>query len=88
MSTHTVLNNENWSDYDNRKQRNGSDQGLFACTESWEVDYLVNKIRNQHPNTAPDHIRSAIAFCCKEVPGPRPRPAFVECVMRRLGLHY
>lgn len=86
MSTYSVLNNENWSDYDDRKKRGGSDARNFACTESWEVDYLVNKIHKQH-RTSKDQIRVAIKACCVEIGSPHPRPAFVECVMRRLGLH-
>lgn len=86
MSTHSVLHEEDWSDYDNRKIRGGSDRNDFACTESWEVDYLVKKIHNQHPDISTDQIRAAIKACCAQLRAPHPRAAFVTCVMKRLGL--
>lgn len=86
MSIHTVLYTEDWSDYDDRKRRGGSDRNNFACTESWEVDYLVRKISNQHPSVPADTIKAAIAACCSQLRAPHPRATFVECVLRRLGL--
>jgi hypothetical protein len=85
MSTKKILDSD-WSHYDDRKKRNGSDHNNFACTEKWEVDYLVEKIREHHPHVPEADIRSAITVCCKEVPAPHLRKAFVTCVMKRLGL--
>lgn len=78
---HRVLN-EDWSQYDNRKKK-WEDRFFFSCEESWEVDYLVNKIKKYKPFTELQ-IRNAIAACCKIVPAPRPRKTFVECVMSKL----
>ncbi len=86
MSAKKILDGD-WSVYDDHKKRGGSDHRDFACTEKWEVDYLVEKIRKQHPEVGTDTIREAIKACCKQIGSPHPRPAFVECVMKRLGLH-
>jgi hypothetical protein len=81
---HRVLG-EDWSDYDDPQKRRGSDAANFSCEEKWEVDYLVNKLKKYYPNKTEQQIRDAIMACCKEVPAPRPRERFVDCVTRRLG---
>lgn len=75
--------NENWSDYDNKKKRY-IDRFFFACEETWEVDYLVSKIRKNYPSKSESAIRAAIASCCREVSAPRPRDKFVRCVMSKI----
>ena len=75
--------NEDWSDYDNKKKK-WEDRFFFSCDESWEVDYLVGKIRKVYPSKTETAIRSAIASCCKEVPAPRLREKFVRCVIGKL----
>lgn len=85
MSLSSVLN-EDWSDYDDRKRRGGSDKQNFACTEAWEVEYLIKKIQKHHPNLTADQIRAAIKACCNQVGAPHPRQTFVACVTKRLGL--
>lgn len=86
MSTHAILN-ENWSDYDDRKKTGGPDRRKFSCTESWERTYLINKIHSLHPDVSKERIEAAINACCNDSNVSRERDAFVECVMRRLGLH-
>lgn len=81
-----LIFNEDWPEYDDRKKRGGSDHRNFACTEPWEVDYLVNKIHKRYPAISTERIRAAIKKCCAEIRAPHPRPAFVECVMKRLEL--
>jgi len=76
--------NEDWSDYDNRKIRDKRDGKDFACRESWEIDYLVNKIRRVYPQYNEAAIRNAIGSCCRMIGAPHPRVKFVECVMTRL----
>ncbi len=76
--------NEDWSDYDNRKIRDSRDARFFACTETWELDYLVNKIRKVYPQYSEYIIRITITTCCRTVGSPHPRWEFVECVIRRL----
>ena len=75
--------NESWSDYDNKKKR-WEDRFFFSCEESWEVDYLVAKIKRIYPAKSESAIRAAIISCCKEVSAPRPRDKFVRCVMSKL----
>ena len=75
--------NDDWSDYDNKKKK-GADRLFFSCEESWEVDYLVAKIRKIYPLKSESAIRAAITSCCKEIPAPRPRDKFVRCVMGKL----
>ncbi|REC49942.1 MULTISPECIES: hypothetical protein [Chryseobacterium] len=84
MSKRTILEDD-WSDYDDRKKKKG-DANFFACTESWEVDYLVRKIRKQHPEISELRIREAISSCCRTIPGNKPRKEFVECVAGKLNI--
>lgn len=74
---------EDWSDYDNKKKKK-EDALFFSCEETWERDYLTRKIRKVYPQYSEAAITVAITACCLEVRAPRPRRAFVECVMRRL----
>jgi len=76
---------EDWSEYDDRKKKK-TDAKDFACTEDWERDYLMDKIRKNHPDLSIEKIKTAIEQCCKSVAPPRPRKEFVECVTKRLGL--
>ena len=74
---------DDWSEYDNKKKK-WEDRFFFSCEESWEVDYLVSKIKKIYPLKTDAAIRAAIASCCKEVPGNKPREKFVNCVMSKL----
>jgi len=80
---HAVLN-EDWSYYDDKKKKLG-DSSDFACTERWEVDYLVDKLKKHFPKKEEAAIRSAIEACCKQVGAPHPREKFVDCVVKRLS---
>ena len=80
---HKILN-EDWSDYDDRKIRDRRDARHFSCTEAWEVNYLVDKIKKAYPLYSDQNIRSAIGTCCAILGAPHPRRPFVECVMKRL----
>jgi hypothetical protein len=74
---------EDWSDYDNRKKK-WEDRFFFSCEESWEVDYLVTKIKKIYPLKTDTAIRAAITSCCKEITGNKPRKEFVYCVITKL----
>jgi hypothetical protein len=84
MSIERLL--ENWNEYDNKKIRDGRDGRFFACSESWEVDYLVKKFKAVYPHLAEAAIRAAISQCCTDLRAPQPRNQFVECVRRRLSV--
>lgn len=83
MSTTKILN-EDWSEYDDRKKRGGSDRNDFACSESWEKDYLIAKIQKHYPHFTREQIKTAIVQCCESTRAPRPRNKFIECVISRL----
>ncbi|ASZ11978.1 hypothetical protein CK934_13915 [Chitinophaga sp. MD30] len=82
IMAHRVLN-EDWSDYDNKKKKK-EDRLFFSCEESWEVDYLVRKLRKYYPGKTEAQITSAIRSCCTVIRAPRPRAQFVACVIERL----
>jgi hypothetical protein len=79
---HLVLS-EDWSEYDNKKKKH-TDAQFFSCDEPWEREYLVRTIRKVYSQYSNDDVETAISACCKAVPAPRPRKAFVECVMFKL----
>jgi hypothetical protein len=76
---------EDWSDYDKKKITGRADSKDFACTEQWEMDFLVSKIRKAYPQYSEQKIKDAIASCCKTLSAPHPRRQFVECVMSKLS---
>ncbi len=82
MATNVL--NQDWSDYDDKKRRGFSDTKDFACTEQWEINYLLSKIKRLYPLYPDQHILTAIATCCQTLKSPHPRKPFVECVMKRL----
>ncbi|MGN6569030.1 MAG: hypothetical protein ACTHJ0_13805 [Flavipsychrobacter sp.] len=79
---HAILN-EPWSEYDDRKIKDGRDRNKFSCTEEWEKEYLINKISRIYPNYSRAQIRTAIEYCCTYTTD-RQREPFVRCVMQRL----
>lgn len=83
MSIERILSD--WSDYDNKKKLR-QDANFFACTEQWEVDYLVGKIISVYPQVSQNKITAAIRTCCIALTAPHPRRKFVQCVIERLGI--
>jgi hypothetical protein len=83
MSIKKILEDD-WSEYDNKKIRGRQDAKDFACTEPWEVEYLLKKIKKHHPELTETAIKLAIEACCRALPAPHPRQPFVECVAKRL----
>jgi hypothetical protein len=75
---------DDWKDYDNRKSRDKCDSSTFSCETSWEVRYLISKIRKHHPFPEAA-IRDAIIACSHLFPIPIPRVAFVQRVMQKLA---
>lgn len=74
---------ENWSEYNNRKMRDGRDRTKFSCETSWEKDYLVRKLKKYFSAKSLEQIRTAIDTCCQTVTG-RERTEFVDCVVKNL----
>ena len=79
---HPVLH-EDWSEYDNKKIRDGRDRSKFSCEEAWEREYLINKLEKHFPHKTRQHIKDAIEACCR-ASSERERTAFVTCVTGRL----
>lgn len=75
-----------WKEFDDKSIKDGRDCLFFNHIGKWEVDYLVNKIKNAHPDYSEDQIRTAIRACSKVIQAPRPRVDFVKCVMRGLSI--
>ncbi len=84
MSLEKIL--ENWSDYDKRKIKSKPGSKDFACTEPWEVNYLVDRVKKVYTNIPGDNIHKAILWCCKELHTPQPREPFIKCVLNKLGI--
>lgn len=82
MSKELIL--EDWSEYDNRKLKK-VDRLFFSCEEKWEVDYLIKKIKKVYPHLDVNDIAFSISACCKIVDAPRPREAFINCVITSLS---
>ena len=81
MTVDKVL--ENWSDYDAKKARNGSDPAFFSCDEAWEIYFLKDRIRREYPFINELKIFEAIESCCSR--HQKPRKEFVQAVLMRLG---
>jgi len=82
MSVDSVLNN--WSDYDEKKIKNGLDPDFFSHDESWEIHYLRSKIRNVYPQVDDLKIFEAIEAC--SLKKNELRKSFVDNVLTKLGL--
>ena len=74
--------NEDWSQYDDRKKRDGRDRSKFSCDEEWEKAFLVKQIKKHFPYTSEEVIRKAIESCCGSAS--RVREDFVKCVVGKL----
>ena len=75
---------ENWEEYNNRKIMENHDPDRFSCNESWEVEFLVSKIRRVYRHFSEELVKKAIKACCNNIQDSRPRKDFVNCVMMRL----
>lgn len=84
MSLNSIMLDD-WSDYDQKKLKK-PDANNFSCSESWEVDYLKNKIKRHHPMYTDMQIINAIMLCDSHVNSPHPREKFVACVTALLEI--
>ncbi len=81
----TLILNEDWKDYDDRKTKDSRDPKKFSCTEIWEVQFLIKKIKKVYPYLTEGSIRSAIISCCLKFGAPHPREDFINSVTKTLG---
>ena len=77
--------NKDWSDYNDMKGRGRHDVNNFDCSEAWEVDYLVEKIKQSYPVYKEVAIKRAIVYCCNKLGSSTPRENFITGVLRRLN---
>ncbi|MEI6122704.1 MAG: hypothetical protein WCQ95_03680 [Bacteroidota bacterium] len=75
--------NEIWKNIDNTDLKK-TDRIYFSCSEEWEKDYLIDKIRHNYPIYSKESIISAIKSCCKSKDAPFERMAFENCVINKL----
>jgi hypothetical protein len=71
---------DDWSDYDERKRGYGNVTYL-DCTIEWEADYLAQKVVKVYPEYKLEVIKNVIASCCRNLPVPYKRIAFVTSLM-------
>jgi len=72
-----------WSEYDNKKKKS-IDRHFFACTESWEIQFLMRKINEFLPEYSEINISRAVTTCCLSLKTPHPRKEFIQCVVQKL----
>lgn len=72
-----------WKEFDVRKQTEGGDIRYFSFNE-WEIDYLVERIREENPEFSEIRILRAILACCETIPAPHPKNEFYEYVLNKL----
>ena len=72
-----------WKDLDDKLARGGVDASKVACSEEWELDYVIDTIKEIYD--CDEFKAKAVADeCCNEVQPPRPRQDFCKCVARKM----
>jgi hypothetical protein len=77
---------KNWEDYDKEKMFRGEDKDYFSCEDNWEVNYLKNKIIEEHPYMDEKIILFAIHFTWANSPSSKRRIDFIENVSDLLAI--
>ncbi|MEN9998642.1 MAG: hypothetical protein RI922_1632 [Bacteroidota bacterium] len=78
-----AMNTICWKEFDRKKQIEGGDVRYFSFNE-WEIDFLVEKIRETNPEYSEIRILRAILSCCETIPAPHPKNEFYEYVLQKL----
>jgi hypothetical protein len=84
MSAFNIINDD-WTDYEIRKG-NATERNFVNCEDSWELYYLIKKIRRFYPYINTDELKMAIMDSCRQISKPRPRVLFVQSVLRKFGI--
>ena len=66
------------------KKKVKEDRNFVACKEKYEMDYIKGEVKKTNPELSDEQIDEALEFCCKEVPPPRPRKKYMECLEKQL----
>ena len=77
---------QNWKDYDVRKQGSGMDPRFFDCLQTWEIEFLVNRIQHIYTFIPDSLIRRAISKACDKENVTRERENFVSAVLENLAI--
>ncbi len=72
-----------WNEVDDKIKKK-IDSRFVSCSEKWEMDYLKKVIKEEFPYYSGEIIEKALKECCKEIPPPRPRTAFLKCLETKL----
>lgn len=81
---HRVLQ-EDWSDYDARKTKEGYDKSKVYCEERWEIIYIGQLLKKHYPLKSQYSIFAAIRACCADAKTPLHRSEFITGVIKRLS---
>ena len=74
----------NWSEYEDRKIKEGGDPKYFSYENEWEITYLTEKIHKYNGSIPTEDLRSAIRSCSRIFSTPPLRRMFVQCVLMQL----
>ena len=70
----------NWEVYDLRKMAEDSDRQYFSFKD-WEVDFVIEKVKELHPKYTEVNILRAILTCCKRSASPHEKREFVKQII-------
>jgi hypothetical protein len=73
-----------WDDVD-KKTKKKIDAEFVSCNEEYELRYIFQIIKEEYPYLSDSTIWEALRHCCREIPAPRPRYRYMQCVRMKLG---
>ena len=72
-----------WNTVDD-KHKKKYDRNFVACDEPYEREWIFTTILEHFPSYKRADVEQAADACCKQIPAPRPRTTFLDCVKRKL----
>ena len=69
-----------WNEIDDKLKKK-LDREFISCDEDYELQTVKDTIREEIKTLSDLQIDKAIDCCCKEIPGPRPRGKFLQCLV-------
>lgn len=70
-----------WEEYDNRKWLADEDRNIFCPDDPWELNYLVDRVRQCYPEFDQVAVILAIRKTTNVLSPPRKRKVFLKYVM-------
>lgn len=74
------INEINWEVFDLRKLAEDGDRQYFSFKD-WEVDFLLQKIKELYPEYTEVNILRAILTMCKQTSAPHEKKAFLKQII-------